>query len=66
MSIKDERPEDEVTDDRILSSLLSHRLKLSLKVIASAQALAWHDLPPSERKVYMKQAEEALMKEKVS
>lgn len=66
MNIKDERPEDEITDERILSSVLSAQLKLSLKVIGSAQALAWADLPYNEKRAYLKQAEAALKNERVS
>lgn len=61
-----ENPDDEITDERILASVLGQQLKLSLRVIASAQALAWHDLPPSERKQYMQAAEQALRKELAS
>ena len=57
---------DEIKDEQILSSILEQQLKLSLKVIASAQAIAWHDLPANEKRTYMKQAEDALRKELAS
>ena len=60
MNINDERPEDEIKDDQILASILAHRLKLSLRVIASAQSLAWADLPVNEKRAYMRHAEQAL------
>ncbi len=66
VNIHDERPEDEIADERVLSSMLAAQLKLSLKVIASAQAIAWNDLPANEKRSYMKQAESALRKELAS
>lgn len=63
MSLNDERPEDEVTDEKILSSILTHRLKLSLEAVARAQALAWYDLPMNEKRRYVQAAEAALKEE---
>lgn len=55
-----QQPDDnETTDERVLSSLFAHKLRLSLRVIASAQALAWNDLPHNEKQSYMRQAEAA-------
>lgn len=58
-----EHPEDEIKDEQVLASLFAHKLKLSLKVIASAQALAWSDLPHNEKRAYMRHAEQALRTE---
>ena len=58
--------QDEIKDEQILASILEQQLKLSLKVIASAQAIAWNDLPANEKRTYMKQAEDALRKELAS
>jgi len=60
MNINDENPNDEIKDEQVLASLFAHKLKLSLKVLASAQALAWNSLSHSEKRTYMQHAEQAL------
>lgn len=55
--------DDEIKDEQVLASLFAHKLKLSLKVIASAQALAWNDLPMNEKRAYLSHAEQALKQE---
>ena len=47
-------------DERIVSSILARRLKLSLKVIASAQALAWQATSHDQKRKFLAQAEQAV------
>lgn len=57
---------EEAKDEQILASLLAHKLKLSMRVIASAQTLAWRDLPMNEKRAYMAYAEQALKAERAT
>lgn len=47
-------------DSRILRALHVHRIRLRLRVLSSAQAIAWADLPPNEREAYIDRAAAAL------
>lgn len=55
-------PED-VTDTKIVQSILAHRLRLSLKATTHAMKAAWNDLPSNEKKRYQQMAEQAVMEE---
>lgn len=50
-------------DTAIVSSLLQQRLKLSLRSIEVAKNAAWKDLPASERRMYLRFAERAVIED---
>ena len=53
----------DVTDARVVESLLAAKFRLSLRAIEFAKSIAWRDLPLNEKQRYLAWAEEAVRQE---